>query len=273
MLRSYSPLRYPGGKAKLYSRVKDIIQVNFENKPVYVEGYAGGAGLAMKLLLNNIVSRIYINDLDRAIYSFWFAVLYQSEPLIERIRSTEITIEEWHRQKNIYLNPNATTFDLAFATLFLNRTNRSGIISAGPIGGYEQLGNYKIDCRFNKENVIKVIQKIHQYNERIVLTCLDGKDFIRLVDNQEQNAFIYLDPPYVKEGKNLYKNSFNYDDHVELSHYITNLNNKWFVTYDEHPLIEEIYKNMKLIKYEIGYTLQTKRSAREIIIHSENLVL
>lgn len=102
---------------------------------------------------------------------------------------------------------------------------------------------------------------------------LDGKDFIRIVDSQESNAFIYLDPPYVTQGKNLYKNSFSNQSHIELRNHVTGLRNKWFVTYDDHLLIEQIYDGMHMIKYEIGYALQTKRSAKEIIIHSDNLVI
>lgn len=270
-MRSYTPLRYPGGKAKLYNFAVDLIDKNFKEKPEYIEAFVGGAGLAMKLLLNNKVSKIYINDLDDYIYSFWYSVLNNTNEFIDLIKTTPVNITEWKNQKDIYLNNKSTTLEKGFALFYLNRTNRSGIIKAGPIGGYNQAGNYKIDCRFNKNNLIQIIENIAAKKDKIILANMDGKDFVKLYDKKSSNSLIYLDPPYVLKGKELYHNSFLHNDHITLYNSIKALKNAWFVTYDDHKLIKEIYKDFRLEKFEINYTVQTKRVAKEVAIFSPKL--
>ncbi|MDY0118900.1 MAG: DNA adenine methylase [Bacilli bacterium] len=268
---SYTPLRYPGGKGKLYPFVKKIIENNYENKPAYAEPYAGGFGLGMKLLINEKVSRVYINDLDFSIYVFWKEIIENTENFIEKIINTNIDINEWKKQKEIYHNPNVSYLEKGFATFFLNRTNRSGIMSAGPIGGYNQNGNYKIDCRFNKKNLVDLIRKISELKDKIFISNMDGKDFLKYVDKLENNVLIYLDPPYVEKGKDLYINSFTKKDHTDLSKVIKDLKNNWFLTYDDNPLIEELYKDIGIEKFDIKYSVQTKRTAKEIIVFSPKL--
>ncbi|CCV63769.1 DNA-methyltransferase [Alteracholeplasma palmae J233] len=271
-MASYTPLRYPGGKAKLYNFVSELIKDNFTEPPVYVEGYAGGSGLALKLLLNNDVSKIYINDYDYAIYAFWYSLLNRTDEFIELINNTPVTVEQWRIQKDIYLNPNTDVLTKGFSAFFLNRTNRSGIITAGPIGGYQQLGNYKIDCRFNKDKLIENIRTIADRKEDIHVYNLDGVEFLQQIDNQENNALIYLDPPYVEQGKALYKNAFDEQAHRALASSVGELQNKWFVTYDDNPLIVELYNGFGINRFEIGYTVEKKRRALEIAVFSPRLV-
>lgn len=270
-MRTFTPLRYPGGKAKLYKMVEEIISSNFSEPPVYVEPYAGGFGLGMKLLLKDKVSKVYINDADNAIYSFWKAIIDYTEEFVYLVETADLSVNEWRRQKEIYLNENSPVLERGFATFYLNRTNRSGILMAGPMGGYNQEGKYKIDCRFNKKNLIKVINAISQRKDDINIYNLDGIDLIKLVDSKEKNSLIYLDPPYVKKGNLLYKNAFEHEDHVELSNIIKTINNKWFVTYDNHSLIEELYKDVGVLKFDITYSAQIKRKEKEIAIFSPNL--
>ena len=171
--RVLTPLRYPGGKTKVYDYVKELIFLN--ECTTYIEPYAGGAGVAINLLLNGDVKKIMINDYDRAIYAFWYSVLYHTEELIFKIEKTEVCIEEWYRQKEIqnYKQETEDLLELGFSTLFLNRVNHSGIIKGGVIGGKNQDGNYKMDCRFNKNSIIKRIRAIARNRSRIKIYNLD----------------------------------------------------------------------------------------------------
>lgn len=273
-MRTYTPLRYPGGKAKIYHHMKKMINKNFNQKPVYCEPFVGGAGLALKLLLTDIVSEIYINDLDDAIFSFWYSVLNHKDELIERIINTEVTIDSWQLQKEIYENPDKfTIIERGFSTFFLNRTNRSGIMKAGPIGGKKQNGKYKLNCRYNKENLIKIIETIYLYRDKIEIYNLDAKDFISKVDKKLDNAFFYLDPPYVEKGPDLYKNSFTPNDHKLLRDKVASLNNKWFITYDDNEYIEKLYKIYKLDRFELNYSISTARKGVEISIYGPGVKL
>ena len=222
---NYSPLRYPGGKSKITKLVKTLMDKAGIDKGTYIEPFAGGSGVALTLLFNGDVEKIVINDIDVSIYSFWYAVLNETENLIYKIRNTEISIEEWNRQKEVYVNQgHIYSLDLAFATFFLNRTNRSGILKAGPIGGAKQDGEYLIDARFKKDRLIDRIEKIAHFKDKISLYNLDIFQFLNdIVPTFDNNSFIYFDPPYFKKGKELYTNFFNYSDHKNISEALQNV--------------------------------------------------
>ena len=268
-MADYSPLRYPGGKAKMYGYIKELIAINDLRNSVYVEPFAGGAGLALNLLFKGDVNRLIVNDYDRSIYAFWHSVLYSTEELVELIKKTPVTINQWNKMKNIQDNKkNIELLELGFSTFFLNRTNRSGIIKAGVIGGLNQEGFYKIDCRFNKENLIERIQMISEYKDKISLYNLDAVDFIKdyLVDLPEK-SFTFFDPPYYRKAKGLYTNFYVHNDHVILKDTIREfMSTPYIVTYDNSDEIIDIYSDMVVNKYDISYTASVKRTEQEIMI-------
>ena len=268
-----SPLRYPGGKSQLFKYISHILEINHLNHATYSEAFCGGAGVAISLLLNNKIKQVLLNDYDPAIYSIWYAILHHAQDLSQKIIDTPVTLDEWYKQHTIYnelKDIHGYNFDLAWATFFLNRTNRSGIIEGGPIGGFEQISKYKIDCRFNKTKLIQKIQKIHALRNKIYLYNYDGIDFIqRILEPYQEDIFIFFDPPYFKQGKNLYKNALNEKYHIELSKCICNLQQKhWIVTYDNVDRIQELYNDCNGWKYKIRYTANKKRSESELIYKS-----
>lgn len=268
-----SPLRYPGGKTKLYFFVKELIREN--NCKTYIEPYAGGAGVALKLLLHNDVQKIMINDFDKAIYSFWYSVLNYTDELVKKIEETPITMEEWYIQKNIYENKanSNSILELGFATLFLNRTNRSGILKAGVIGGKSQDGNYKLDCRFNKIELIRKIKKIASLKSRIKLYNLDAEAFIRRNISKTKDSFTFFDPPYYKKGPGLYTNFYNHEDHLSLSETIKNSmkDKNWILTYDLSDEIFRMYKDYSYKMYYLNYSVARPGKGIEYIFYSNYL--
>lgn len=275
MSSNISPLRYPGGKAKLYPYICTLLKANDLYGETYIEPFAGGAGLALRLLLNGDVKRIVINDLDPAIYSFWYCVLNNTDQLCRLISDSPITPDEWYRQKAIYMaGLNSNPVEFAFATFFLNRTNISGVLMAGMIGGCEQSGKYKIDARFNRQDLISRIQEIAKHKQQIVLTNLDAKMFLDPGNmRQYYKTFINLDPPYVKKGKQLYKNAFSLEDHRELFNIVASCNRKWIVTYDICDFISNLYSQYRSSFLNINYSVRGNRKAKEYIFFSSNLVL
>jgi len=268
----YSPLRYPGGKSKLTAYVLETIKLNNLEGGAYVEPFAGGCAIAWYLLLNRHVSKVYINDLDPAIHALWYSVLYKTDELCTLIETTDITINEWHIQREVYRTKPKDYLKLGYATLFLNRTNRSGIIKAGVIGGLKQKGQYKLDCRFNKERLIEQITAIAQRRSDIRLTNLDATQFIEeYIPDIEGKAFINIDPPYYVKGKGLYQNFFEHDDHYRLFESIKRISQPWIVTYDDTPEICGIYAEYEPESFGLTYTAQTKRKGSEVIIHAPEL--
>lgn len=259
-----TPLRYPGGKRKLASFVSNLISCNNLDKCVYAEPFAGGAGLAIELLKRQLVKYIYLNDIDYNIFCFWESVLKRTNELCKLIDITPITIDQWNQQK-INLTSNDPLLK-GFATFFLNRTNRSGIILGGVIGGKNQTGKWKIDCRYNKEDLISRIIDISKAKDFISFYNLDANDFIlNKCCTFNSKSLIYLDPPYYVKGSGLYKNYYNHNDHLILAKSVKNLTTPWMVSYDNHPNIHNIYNSTDKIEYSISYSAQNHTKGSEII--------
>lgn len=272
----YSPLRYPGGKGKLYSFMELLITQYGHRGGIYIEPFAGGAGIAIELLEKSVVSEIVINDLDKGIYSFWRAILEETERFIEATRTAPLTITEWKKQKSVYFQNNRKySFELGFATFYLNRTNRSGIIKGGVIGGMEQSGVWKLDARFNRENLITRIRNIAKNKSKIHLYNKDIASFLKYyMPKYEKNALVYFDPPYFNKGKALYLNFFEYADHIRIKKLIEqNVNCDWVITYDDEPEIEKIYQDYCIKKIELNYSAAQKRMANELIIFKDKTMV
>ena len=268
---NYSPLRYPGGKNKISPFVKLIIDKSGLTNITYVEPFAGGAGVALSLLFSGTVNHIVINDYDKCIYSVWRAILNDTNEFIKLIKDTDVTIEEWHRQKDIYLTQNNKySLELAFATFFLNRTNRSGILKAGPIGGFNQNGNYLIDARFNKENLIQRIFDIADKKNQISLFNKDIRSFFKSYLPKYENVFLYLDPPYYKKGQELYKNFFTDKDHQEIAECVKQLTCNWIITYDNTAEITKLYEEQQCGFFDLSYSLANNLRASELIVLSND---
>ncbi len=269
-----TPLRYPGGKGKLTDYIKLIIVQNDLISGQYFEGYAGGFGIALNLLFDEYVSNVHLNDLNTSVYSFWYSALHYPDELCKKIQDTKITIDEWHRQKEIQKDAdNNSIFDLGFSTFFLNRTNRSGIIKGGVIGGKQQDGEWKLDARFNKSNLIQRIEKIALNRSRIHLYNMDAADVIKdILPTLPINTLVYLDPPYYVKGKGLYESHYGHEDHVSIANLVRNqIHHPWIVSYDHTPEIIEIYKGTKSISYGINYTAQNRYHGAEIMFFSESI--
>lgn len=267
-----SPLRYPGGKTQLAPFVSDLLRVNNLQQGVYAEPFAGGAGLAWRLLLSGQVGEVWLNDIDSCVYALWDAVLNQPEALCERIAETAITLDEWHHQRSIFLDSNAAALDRAFATLFMNRTNRSGILLGGVIGGKSQEGAYKLGCRFNRNELVRKIQRIARHRDVVRLTQLDAAECItRWSEQLPPRSLMNIDPPYFAKGQELYINFYTPSDHASLATVIRKLQCPWMLTYDDVPQIEDLYVGLPIYRKSLLYYAQVKRKANELLVLSPQL--
>ena len=274
MKKSISPLRYPGGKAKMYGQTTELLTKNNLIGETYIEPFAGGCGLALLLLRNGKVSNLVLNDIDRSIFAFWDSVLNRTDELCELIENTEVTLEEREKQKFVQTQKvNVDLLTLGFSTFFLNRVNHSGVIKGGPIGGASQEGKYKLNCRFNKLQLIKQIREIASYKDKIEFYNLDILKFINdILPKKSENNFIFLDPPYYKKGPGLYVNFYKHEDHERLSKEIEEkIKQHWIVTYDNVEPIKEMYSKFRQSEFDISYTLQVKTKAKEIMIFGNSL--
>lgn len=267
----YSPLRYPGGKNCIFPFMASLIQENGLEGCSYAEPFAGGAGLALHLLMKGVVSEIHLNDFDHSIYSIWYTILYNADAFCEWIRNVEVNMETWSWAKNIHSNMiDFDLFETAKATFFLNRTNVSGIIMGGPIGGPNQTGKFKIDARFNKTDLIERIRAIAGYRRSIHIYEMDGEDFLRKMNRKRSQMFIYIDPPYVNKGADLYMNFFKKEDHERLCSQVKKLRKHWLVSYDSSDIILGLYKKYKPIRYTLSQCT-SNRMGDELIIFPHSI--
>ncbi len=267
-----SPLRYPGGKRKLANFMRLLIRHNDLTGVEYVEPYAGGASVALSLLFGEFASQIHINDFDPAIAALWHTILDFPEELCQRIRDISVDMGEWERQRAIHEAIDPDPLDLAFSTFFLNRTNRSGIIRGGVIGGKDQSGDWKIDARFNKDDLIFRIQKIARYRSRIRTYCLDGADFIsNVLPLLPERALIYLDPPYYVKGRGLYEHHYQHEDHKQIANLVPSIRQYWVVSYDYVPEIDDMYQGFPRSIYGIHYSAQDRYKGTEVMFFSPKL--
>lgn len=267
-----SPLRYPGGKTQLAPFIAELLRINGLSGGVYAEPFAGGAGAAWRLLFNGDVSEVWLNDLDPAIHAFWSTVLSEPDYLCERIARSRVSMAEWRRQRAVISDPSANRRDLAYSTLFLNRTNRSGILKGGVIGGKDQRGAYKLGCRFNKPELIGKIQRIHRYSDVVRISNEDAETCIRRwAKTLPKRALVNADPPYYGKGRDLYLSFYEHADHVRLARLIKGLGICWMLTYDEAPEIEVLYQGMPIYRTSLVYYAQVKRRAAELLVLAPRL--
>lgn len=271
----YSPLRYPGGKAPFAPFIAKVMEVNGVTGGHYLEPYAGGAGVALTLLLDGHASQIHINDADPAVYAFWISATKHSRALLKLLESTPITIEEWFKWRSVLRGETkASIVERGFATLFMNRTNRSGILKAGVIGGKNQDGHYKLDARFKKDVVAARIEAIAKRSDSISVYCEDSLQLLnRCSEFLAKESLIYLDPPYYVKGKGLYRNYYEHDDHVAIAKTLQKKSFKWpwVVSYDNAEEICAMYQLSQSLAYGLNYTAQRRYVGNEVMFFSQNI--
>lgn len=266
-----SPLRYPGGKGKIANYFKLLFLRNDLLGSEYVEVYAGGASIALSLLYEEYASHVHINDLDRNVHAFWWAVLNNADELCRRVSRSQPSRAEWKRQKAVQLADKPDPTDLAFSTFFLNRTSRSGILTGGMIGGKNQTGPWKLGARYNKVNLIHRIEKAARYASRITLTRMDGARYIEKRLPTIDSPFVYLDPPYFIKGQGLYQNFYEAKDHEKIASLVKKLESEWVVSYDAAPEIMRLYREFSTRRYSLSYSAQERYRGREVMFFAPGL--
>lgn len=272
----YSPLRYPGGKARFAPFIAEVMRANGLEGGHYLEPFAGGAGVALELLFEGHATHIHINDLDPAVYAFWSAATADPEGMLKLLHDTPITMDQWHHWRTVMLeqNSNNSLAERGFSTLFINRTNRSGILKGGVIGGKSQAGTYKLDARFGKEMIATRLERIAMNADRISVYCEDAFLLLgRATKLLPEQSLIYLDPPYYVKGRGLYRNFYKHDDHLQIADLLQahDFKRPWVVSYDNAPEICAMYSQNQALNYALHYTAQARYVGDEVMFFKEGI--
>lgn len=273
-----SPLRYPGGKALLSAYVSGVLEENFLCGCTFYEPYAGGASVSLDLLRLGFIDRAVLVERDPLIYAFWWCVFNRADELCAAVEACPVTLQTWHdlQPTRGIDDPSKSSFSLlqlGLAGLFFNRTNFSGIIGAGPIGGQQQASAYKIDCRFNKAALVRQIHAAASLGSRMTVRYGDAIAFLKKNTGKISSgfSFVYVDPPYYAQGRKLYRHHYRDADHAALAAFMTAQGYPWLVSYDDHPRIQELYASKQMQPIYLDYKVRSSRTARELVI--SNLVI
>lgn len=224
------------------------------------------------------IDKAVLVERDPLVYAFWHSVFNATEALCEAIETCPVTLETWHilQATKAVNDPTKSTYtllQLGLSGLFFNRTNFSGIIGAGPIGGQAQTSAYKIHCRFNKTALIRQIKAAALLAPRVSVFFGDALIFLRknAAKISADFSFVYIDPPYYTQGRKLYRHHYTDADHAMLAAYITSQGYPWLVSYDDHPRIRELYASKQMQPIYLDYKVKSSRTAQELVI--SNLVI
>jgi DNA adenine methylase len=272
-MRFVSPLRYPGGKARIAPFATELLAAQPVRPRRYAEPFAGGAGSALTLLAGEYVDVIHINDLNPGIAAFWRCVFNQTKRFAHLVEEAEVSLDAWHSAREIYLNPKRRSdIELGFATFFLNRCNRSGILTARPIGGLQQTGQWKIDARFNRVDLAERIRFVGSYRRRVQLTELDAREFLTTLTPHKREVLVYVDPPYLSQGDDLYLDKLSAEDHRHLAAQLKRSPLKWFLTYDtDDRVTDDLYVDLRCAEFDIKHTAQVNHIGSEFVVFADNL--
>ena len=272
-----SPLRYPGGKQSLTFFVKALLQQNGLSGCVYAEPYAGGAGLALRLLQEGVVSKVLLNDKCPMVFAFWKSLFEETEALVDLIRRRPVTMEEWQKTREVTSAPHLhSRLEIAYAFFFQNRTNFSGVIQGGVIGGKKQTGKYKIDARYPKERLISLIRSVAEFRDKVEVYSEDAITFVKeQILPYGEEALTYCDPPYYVKGKDLYLNAYRPEDHKVVAAFLKGLyyTNNWLVSYDLTSETCELYSFASPYSFTLPYCANRVRTGSELMAVSANLSL
>lgn len=273
----YTPLRYPGGKAKFAPYIADMMTRNGLAGGHYLEPYAGGAGVALQLLFDGVVTDVHINDADPAVYAFWHAATKHTSKLIKMVENEPIDMDAWFHWRSVMKGEQAgSVLERGFATLFMNRTNRSGILKGGVIGGKQQSGAYQLDARFKRDVLAARLVRIKQHSKQIHVYCEDALQLLlRSKEILPARSLIYLDPPYYVKGQGLYRNFYQHDDHLAIAAAVQRrgFGRHWIVSYDNVPEIRSMYEASRSVTYGLNYTAQRRYKGDEVMFFSPKLDL
>lgn len=201
---------------------------------------------------------VYGSDIFEPLIDFWQALLTDKENLISRVRSYyPLSRTKFYNLQKRYLELEDST-ERAAAFFVLNRSSFSGTtLSGGMSPGHP---------RFT-ESSIERLQKFEAKNFNV-----EWADF-REVIQKHQDAFLYLDPPYLN-GQALY--GLKGDTHKEFEHgalaELLYKRDRWIMSYNDCDEIRTYYKDYPILTVEWTYGMSANKNSNEVLVLSKDLV-
>mgnify|MGYP001440887376 CR=1 FL=1 len=273
-------IRYPGGKSKLRAEILKQLdkQIYLGGSKIieYREPFFGGGSIGLKFLeMNPYIHKAWINDKDVGVASLWTSVMRYHDELKRKVVNFVPSVDIFYQYKDILLsNQPMDVVELGFMKLAVHQMSFSGlgVMAGGPIGGKTQLGNYTIDCRWSADYICNKINKYHALFSRTNMynnICSSFNFEKVLEDDIDDNALVYIDPPYYVKGNDLYIVKFEKSDHMRLAELLKCAKYRWLLSYDDCEEVRELYNWAVIQPVGVNYTIKTSRNKSEVLIFRE----
>jgi len=254
-------LRYPGGKSKLLPRIRPYLDPLLERADEFHDVFAGGASVALDVARRCPRMRIFLNDLDPDVSALWSLCVDGSDEEVARLFKLidqELTIELFRK---LQAEKSSNLVERAYRCIFINRTTRSGMLNAGPIGGKQQNGRYRIGERYRPNELKAAFAAARSsLRGRTTVSCVNALQYLKW--DFPDGAVLYLDPPYVKAGVSLYPVWMSVSEHDALVEILKEKKN-WVLSYDCCDEVRQRYSWASMAAVPTRYSINTSRATRE----------
>jgi DNA adenine methylase len=267
---------YPGGKSRAVKKIVETLDLDLSKYRQVVEPFCGGAAFTLGTLPQG--GEGWLNDMDFDLMALWMSIVHFPDALCDAVTSAKIEAEDFYRLREKLLKPRkqVTRKDAvvrcALDKLIIHKISFSnmGEMSGSPVGGKNQTGAWKFDCRWKPDLICKRIKDASELLEGVCLTNWDYQTVFRWL---RKDDFVFIDPPYVDAGAKCYKHSFTMANHVALAKAVKSLRCEWAITYDYHPSIVEMYSWADVYDLEFKYFMSSAyRSGETMKVGKELLI-
>ena len=258
-----SPLRYPGGKSRALKQILPLIPLNIAE---FREPFVGGGSVffAIRSLFHSRIKTYWLNDINYDVFCFWQQARDNNPALVEALTTTqanatdgralfaELTADKDELSENRAL---LSEFERAVRFFILNRITFSGVVDSG---GYSPSAYAK---RWTASSIARVAQ-VAPYLRNVNITCGDYAD---VLFQEGEDVFLFLDPPYWKAtASKLYgvRGSLHTGfDHAQFAENMKKCRHKWLITYDDSPVIRELFDFAEIQEWTLQYGMNNYRKA------------
>jgi len=260
-----SPLRYPGGKTWFVPHVREWLKLN--RSEVLIEPFAGGGVVALTAVMEDLVDRVLLVELDREVAAFWRAALECPDGLIERIGAFDPTPDS---MRNLMEATPKSVLDQGFRTLVLNRTRRGGILAQGASLLSHGEGGRGLRSRWYPSTLCARLEAIRKVEDRISFVEGDAMKLLPFIlRGWGSRAAVFVDPPYTAKGGKqaglrLYAHAGV--DHRALFSLMAKFQNNFLMTYDAVPEIKSMVRHFGFHAVTLSMKNTHRRKQLELVI-------
>lgn len=256
-----SPFRYAGGKTWLIPRIRQWLYHSGGLGKELIEPFAGGGIVSLTAVIENLVDRATMVEKDEGVAAVWEVILSDGAAwLADQIVQFQLTPDS---AREAIEKAHESLESLAFATIIKNRVNRGEILADGASFIKNGENGRGITSRWYPETLKKRILEIDKVKSRIEFIKGDAISILEK-NSSRCDAVYFIDPPYFKAGRRLYR--YSTIDHTNLFQVATGLQSDFLMTYDDSEDVIKMANDCKLATRSIAMKNTHHAKKSELLI-------